>query len=429
LNRRVLRLGAIVGAAALSTLAIAPAFAAARGTSQATAQSLKLSIAGNSVIAQQTASSNDGTTETVTDNSTVPTLASVLPNNNLLGVGVAPQAAVAKPDGTSYACAGIAGTGGGIVTVGGSSCNLNGEPLTIDLAHLNLGNVILGNNSAIGSALNSIPGLGALLTQLGASLTDAVNAISGGLASTPLGEIKIGGSLSAIEADCKADPDAATGGAHLVDSSGGSNSTPISVTLPGVAQPIVLLNLPANPPPNTPLVVKLDTVTQSLIDGLKVELTTALQGALANAGLQSLLQTIQDQVITVLVANLQPVLQAVQDNLLNIMLNKQVVSDGGKKIEVTALTLDVLPAAQQFAGFSLISGEIGKVSCGPNTRINTPVAPTPTPTDNEKPPTVVDSGVAGQADHTARDVLAATAALMLLAGTAGLIGYRRMLTK
>jgi hypothetical protein len=417
-----------VGAAALSTLAIAPAFAAATGTSQATAQSLTLSIAGNSVIAQETEASNDGTTETVTDNSTVPTLADLLPDNNLLGVGVAPQAAVAKPDGTSYACAGIAGTGGGIVTVGGSKCDLNGEPLTIDLAHLDLGDVILGSDSALGSALSGP--LSPILQPLGVALNQVVTALSNGLAGTPLGEISIGGSLSAIEANCQADPDAATGDARLVDSSGGSNDTPISVTLPGVADPIVILNLPANPPPNTPAVVKLDTVTQSLIDGLKVELNTAVQGALAGLGLGSALQSVQDQVVTVLVANLQPLLQAVQDNLLNIMLNKQVSSDGGKKIAVTALTIDVLPAAAQFAGAALISGEIGKVTCGPNARINTPNPPTtPTPTDNEKPPTVVDSGVAGQADHTARDVLAATAALMLLAGTAGLIGYRRMLTK
>jgi hypothetical protein len=421
----VLRFGAIVGAAALSTLAIAPAFAAASGTSQSSAQSLKLSIAGNSVIAQQTEATNDGSDETVTDNSTVPKLADLLPNNVLLGAGVAPQSAVAKPDGTSYACAGIAGTGGGIVTVGDTACNLNGEPLTIDLANLDLGNIILGTNSALGSALAP---LDVLLTPLGKGVTDLVNALSGGLAGTPLGEIKIGGSLSAIQASCQADPDSATGDTRLVDSSGGSENTPISITLPGVADPIVLLNLPANPPKDTNLLINLDTVTQTLIDALKVELNTAVQGALAPLGLGALLQTVQDQVVTVLVQNLQPLLQAVQDNLLNITLNKQVSSDGGKKISVTALTLDVLPAAAQFTGSSLISGEIGKVTCGPNTR--TVVTPTtPTPTDNEKPPTVVDSGVAGQADHTARDVLAATAALMLLAGTAGLIGYRRMLTK
>lgn len=427
MNRRMLRFGAIIGAATVSTLAIAPAFAAAT-VSQATAQSLTLNIAGNSVIAQETAASNDGTSQTVTDNSTVPTLADLLPANNLLGAGVAPQAAVAKPDGTSYACAGIAGTGGGIVTVGNSSCNLNGEPLTIDLAHLDLGNVILGTDSALGAALAGP--LAPILDPLGTTLNQVVTALSAGLAGTPLGEIGIGGSLSAIEGSCQADPDAATGDARLVDSSGGSNATPISATLPGVADPIVLLNLPANPPPNTSVFLDTSVVTQSLIDALTVELNTAVQGALAGIGLGVLLQQVQDQVVTVLVTNLQPLLDAINDNLLNIVLNKQVSSDGGKKIEVTALTIDVLPAAAQFAGSSLISGEIGKVTCGPNARpIVTPPSTTPTPPDNTKPPTVVDAGVAGQADHTARDVLTATAALMLLAGTAGLIGYRRMLTK
>ena len=42
---------------------------------------------------------------------------------------------------------------------------------------------------------------------------------------------------------------------------------------------------------------------------------------------------------------------------------------------------------------------------------------------------MVDSGLKGHEDHTARNVLGATAALMLLAGTAGLMGYRRMLNK
>ena len=357
----------------------------------------------------------------------MPTLADLLPANNLLGVGVAPQSAVAKPDGTSYACAGIAGTGGGIVTVGNSACELNGEPLTIDLAHLDLGDVILGDQSALGSALAP---LSVILQPLGVGLNQVVTALSDGLAGTPLGEITIGGSLSAIEASCQADPDAATGDTRLVDSSGGANATPISVTLPGVDDPIVLLNLPANPPPNTEVVVELDQVTQTLITALNTELNTAVGGALAPLGLGAALQTVQDEVVTVLVENLQPLLQAVQDNLLNITLNKQVSSDGGKKIAVTALSIDVLPAAAQFAGSSLISGEIGKVTCGPNTRAVTPPSPTnPTPTDNEQPPTVVDSGVRGQADHTARNVLTATAALMLLAGTAGLIGYRRMLTK
>jgi hypothetical protein len=73
------------------------------------------------------------------------------------------------------------------------------------------------------------------------------------------------------------------------------------------------------------------------------------------------------------------------------------------------------------------------VTCGPNARI----APSGEAGSPNQPgtgnlpdiPTVVDSGMAGHADHTATYVLGATAALLLLAGTAGLAGYRRMLTK
>jgi hypothetical protein len=430
----MLRFAAIIGAATVSTLAVAPAFAAA-ATSQATAQSLQLSIAGNSAISQKVTATNNGSGEVKNNANTLPTLASVLPNTNLLGVGVAPQQAGANSDGTSFACAGIAGTGstGAIVNVGKSACNIDGSPLTIDLASLDLGSVLLGDG-AITTALNNIPGIGAILQTLGVQLTQLVAQISDALEPTPLGEITLGGSLSAIEGACTANPDAAQGDTHLVDTSGGSNATPIAATLPGVQGPIVIANLPANPPPNTHVLVDLDTVTQTLVTALTTEIETVLQGQLANAGLGAALQTIQDQLLVPLVAQLQPLLQALQDNILDITLNKQSKGDSGRSIDLTALDLQVLPAASQFTGSSLISGQIGHVTCGPNTRATTtPTTPNNpnNPKNPNKPdvPNVVDSGLAGHEDHTARNVLGATAALMLLAGTAGLMGYRRMLNK
>lgn len=415
----------------MSALAVAPAFAAAH-VSQASAQSLQLSIAGNSAVSQKITATNDGATENRTDGSTVPTIASVLPNNNLLGVGVAPQQAGANSDGTSYACAGIAGTGGGIVKVGNSSCDLNGKPLTLDLGSLDLGDVILGSDSALGTALQP---LNALLDPLGKTVNQVVTAVSSNLAGTPLGQIKLGGSLSAIEGSCTANPDKATGDTRLVDSSGGANATPIGITIPdgkGGTQTITLVNLPANPPPNTHVLVDLDKVTQTLIDAIKVELDTAVAGALKSLGLGDVLQQVQDQVVTTLVANLQPLLKPLQENVLDITLNKQSTGDEGRSIDVTALDLQVLPAAKQFTGSSLISGVIGHVTCGPNSRVITPNPEAPqNPESPALPdvPTVVDSGLAGHQDHTARNVLGATAALMLLAGTAGLVGYRRMLNK
>jgi len=433
LKRRVLRFGASIGATTVATLAVAPAFAATT-VSQSSAQSLQLSIAGNSAVSQKVTASNDGTTETRNDASTVPTIASVFPGNNLLGAGVAPQQAGANKDGTSYACAGIAGTGGGIVKIGNSSCDLNGKPLTLDLATLDLGDVVLGTDSALGSSLQPLQ---AVLDPLGKSVNQVVTAISGNLAGTPLGQIKLGGSLSAIEGSCTASPDGATGDARLVDSSGGSNATPISVTLPdgkGGTQALTLVNLPANPPKNTHVPVDLDKVTQTLVTALNVELDTAVGGALKDLGLGGALQQVQDAVVKQLVDNLRdPLLKPLQDNILDITLNQQSLGDGGKSVSVTALDLQVLPAAKQFAGSSLISGQIGHVTCGPNSRVAAPTTPaaqvSPPKAAVPKVPTVVDSGMAGHADHTARNVLGATAALLLLGGTAGLMGYRRMLHK
>lgn len=432
MKRRMLRGAAVIGAATVSALAVSPVFAAA-ATSQASAQSVNLSIAGTDAISQLITATNDGSGEVLSSNDTLPTLASLLPPNNLIGAGVAPQTAHANGDGTSYACAGIAGTGGGIVTVGNSSCNIDGTPLTIDLANLSLGSgdVLLGSSTIVDALPQAlVDALNLISAQL---LGQVVTAVSDGLASTPLGDISVGGTLSAIEAVCTADPTSATGTAHLVDSSGGSNDTPIGVTLPdgtGGTQNVVLLNLPANPPANTHVLVNLDTVTQTLIDAITVELNTAVGGALSPLGLGALLQQVQDAIVVTLVQNLQPLLQPLQDNLLDITLNKQSTGDNGRSVDVTALDAQVLPAAQQFTGASLISGALGHVTCGPNTAATT-TTPTPTPTEPSAPevPTVVDAGVAGHADHTARNVLIATTGLLLLGGSVGLAGYRRMLVK
>lgn len=432
MKRRVLRFGAIIGAVAVSTLAVAPAFAAA-ATSQATAQSIQISIAGQDAVSQKVTATNDGSGETKNSADTVPLLADVLPANNLIGAGVAPQDATANSDGTSYACAGIAGTGGGIVQVGNSACELNGQPLTIDLANLDLGNALIGDAGALTSALNSLPGIGDLLTTLGVNLNELVGQISTAVNGTPLGEITIGGSLSVIEASCTANPDAAQGDARLVDSSGGSADTPIGLTLPNVGE-VTLLNLPANPPPNTKAVTQLDVVTQTMVTALNQELDTVIQGELAGLGLGDALQTVQDEIVEQLVLQLQPLLQPLEQYLADITLNKQTVGDGGRSIQVTAFDAQLLPAAQEAIGDSVISGELGKVSCGPNTRFTAPPGDDANPPADDDPdlpdvPTVVDSGVAGKSDHTARNILGATGALMLLAGTAGLVGYRRMLDK
>ena len=94
-------------------------------------------------------------------------------------------------------------------------------------------------------------------------------------------------------------------------------------------------------------------------------------------------------------------------------------------IEVTALELKLL-------GTNVL--DLARSNCGPNARTTTPSGGGNTsnphnPGKNPHVPNVVDAGLQGHSDHTARNILAGTAALMLLAGSAGLVGYRRMLNK
>ncbi len=404
-----LRAGAVIGAVSLAALAASPAFAA-DPVSQATAQSLQLSIAGNTGISQIVTATNDGTSQTKNDASTIPTIAGVLPGNNALGAGVAPQDAGANANGTSYACAGIAGTGGGIVHTGNTACNINGAPLTLSLGSLNLGTATLDPASALGAALKPLTGtvLDPLIQQLQQAL---LTPLTSALSSSPLGSVQLGGTLSAIEATCAATPTKATGDTHLVDTQGGSANTPITATIGG--QKVTLVDLPANPPANTHLLVHLDTVTQTLIDAIKVQLNNTLAGpstgtplAALATGLGTGLQTLQDSLITQLVKQLQPALQPLQKNVLDVTLNKQVVSDGGRKIDVTALDLQVLPAASSFTGSSLVSGQIGEVTCGPNAGRQVASTPQgngkPVPQQHHHPaapqggvPTAVDAGVSG----------------------------------
>lgn len=431
MNRRVLRFGAIIGAAAVSTLAVSPVFAAAP-VSQADAQSLVLAVAGQSAVTQTFKTSNDGTTETTNDASTLPPLAGVIPFNNAVKLGVAVQNAKANKDGTSYACAGLAGTGGGLVTVGTESCNLEGGPLSLDLADLNLdlGN-LLGGPGAITTALNNI--LSGPLTGIANALTGVVTPLTQALSGAGL-DIKLAGGLSVVEASCVANPTKATGKAEILDSSG-NGAIPITLTI-GNQAPITLINLdvdlPAQPG-GTDILVKLDKLTAALLTAVQTQVSTIVQGQLSGIT-DNLIKPITDlliqPIITQLVNALEPVLTAVSGNLLEIKVNDVTYGDAGRSVKATALKVKVLGALAPFLnGAGLVDATIGKVSCGPNRAVvNTP---TPTPTPTEEPPgtpTVVDSGLSG-ADSTTRDVLIATTALMLLAGSAGLIGYRRMLTK
>jgi hypothetical protein len=427
-NRNVFKIGAAAGVIAVAALAAGPALAASSIVSQASAQSLDLSIGGTSVISQQIAATNTGSGEKKSSDDTLPDVAHLLPTNSLLGIGAAPQdsgATVSGGKGHSYACAGIAGTGGGIVHTGTTSCDINGQPLTLNLGKLNLGNILVSADSTLGT----IPGISDLLNDLsGGVLNTLVTSLGTALAATPLGDIDLSGALSAIESTCTADPGTASGKVHFLDTSGAS--TPISITLPTVGK-LTLVNLPVNPPPNTHVLTNLNVVVNSLTAALGTELTTILNGKLDALGipLSALLTGQVATAVNTLVSGLEPLLKPLEQNVLDITLNKQPVPQASGTFKATALDLQVLPAAAALTGASLISGDIGTVSCGPDKRVSAPsTSPTPTPTatptTGHHVPTNVDSGLTGSQSH-ANEILAAVAALLALAGAGGTLAYRR----
>jgi len=441
--RRGLRMGAALGAASLTVLVCGPAFAA-DPTSHATAQSLNLEVAGTPAVSQNITADNDGSGEQKTGDDTLPTIAGVLPENNLLSAGVAPQDAGANDDGTSWACAGIAGQGStGVVTTGDGGCSIDGQPVTLDLANLSLGDQLLDTDSVVGDALGNIEALDTVLDQITGGVSDALNQAT---AAIP---ISLTGSLGVVQAECSATPTSAEGDSFLANTEGDSN--PIILTVGDT--PITLVDLPVHPDVNQKVVSGLDGVTQAIIDAVNVELGSALQDT-PGADLLDLLPvdvtlaTIQTQLIASLTEALQPVLQPLEDNVLDITLNKQTTGDIGRSIDVTAIDLQVLPAAQQFLDVPLISGQLGHVTCGPNTaRTTTPPTGQPgdpaDPADNGQPPApgtgnppaadpdlpvAVNAGVEGES-HDGRDALILGLGGLALAGTAGTVVYRRFAAK
>jgi len=99
---------------------------------------------------------------------------------------------------------------------------------------------------------------------------------------------------------------------------------------------------------------------------------------------------------------------------------------------VTALDLQVLPAAQQFAGFPLAAIAIGNVTCGPSGRVTPPTTAPPSDTATPAVPTFVPAGEAGSAAARTDDnglngaiAMGALGALAVVSGGVGVAAYRR----
>lgn len=404
---------AFTAVAGISTLAFAPAAMAAGTVSQAEATAANISIAGQGQGTGTVKATNDGTGENKTGQ-LKPALGDTLLPNLGVNAGVLYQDAKAdvdNGDGISAACAGLAGDGASLVEIGKGNCLEGGDNLNFELADLAL------DPLSVAGPASPLSGLNALTVEALRPVTEQINAgIKQVLTQAGLNATLEAG---AVQAWCTATPDSVDGNGEV------TNPLRLVVDVPGDGKNFVV-NIPVTTAPNQKIVSDLDGLTQAVIDGLKVQLGTMLQNRLEPITLPAGegLQQVQDQIIKNVVTGIQPVLDALEDNVLDGTINKQVRTD--HTIEVTALDLQVLPAAKQGLGFSAVSLEIGHVKCGPNSRVAAPAAAKPANKPEQALPAVPTKVTSGADDLVSAraTVLGAAGALLLLAGAGGVMRRR-----
>lgn len=410
--RSHLRLASAIGAATLSVVAVAPAMAAAP-VAQAGANAVTLSVAGNANGSGDATATNDGTTETKTGQETPPV--SVLGGQQLLNVGVLAQQATAAVDGTSAACAGLAGNGGSVVNIGDSSCLDPGDQADATLGSLDLTGMVVADPGSALAPLNQVTG--PILAELTPVINQAVDEVR-----AQFGDLGLVAGFGAVEGRCTARLGSADGDATLANAG-------IRVVLPdGAPQAeLVLLDLPVNPPPNTHLTTNLSDVLDMISEALRTNLNNSLDGA--GADLNLLIDAFQDNIVTAIRQDVEGNLAPLEQNLLDIVLNKQI-RPTNDSIKVRALDLTVLPVLEEQLDAALLNLQIGNAACGPSGRIEAvagppPAEPTALPTAvsagrASAPGTVLPSGD----DHTNAIVLGAFA--LLVASGAGFVSFRRL---
>lgn len=401
--------------AALSTVAIigvttAPAMAA-EPAAEASATAAILTIAGSPVDSGQFTVVNDGKEQTATGTNS-PEVADVLSNQSNVSVGVLYQdatTAVADGRGTSRACSGVAGTGAVVAEVGDGSCLTGGDAVTLLPGTVNLGDAQLIQSNILNPLTQPLnDALGPLVSQLTTPLSDVVNQVLGGLGNLGI----VIESAGAIQSTCQATSTSASADSNIADLRG-------YVTVAG--KEIEILDLPVGDiAPNTEVVTNLDDVVDAVLVGVDQQLTNGLNGALQP--LTALLPYV-GQINDLVIAQLSSQLAPVRDNILSLTLNKQS-QPSANSIEVTALDLQVLPAASQFIGTSFASLELGKAFCkGGVADVDTPTPPTttpnPTPPSDPTPavPVSVPAGSAGETEVPWGPV--ALGGMAVLAGGAG----------
>ncbi len=407
--RSHLRFATIVGAFALSTVAVTPAMAAAP-VSQSGANAINVSVAGNGQGSGDATATNDGSKETKTGDAAPPV--SVLQGGPVTA-GALAQEATARSNGTSAACAGVAGPGGSVAQIGDSSCLNPGEAVNTTLGTLDLsGLVAFDPASALGPA-NALTQ--PVIDQIAALLTQVQGASAG-----QFDELGLSAGFGVVEGRCTAAPGTAEGSATLVDAG-------IKLSVPG--KTLTLLSLPLHPAPNTHYATDLSDVLDLIVDGVEADLNDSFDGQAAP--LKAALAPIREQIIANVRSQLEENLAPLEANVLDITLNQQVRTDGA--IKVRALDLKVLPALEDQLDASLAELQIGNAACGPSGRVVTsaPAAAAAPPKATGLPKAVsagyenVPAKYATPEDRSTTTVVLGAFALLVSLG-AGLVTFRRL---
>ena len=414
--RSHLRIAAsVIGAAAISSLALAPALAATV-VSQSGANAITLQVAGNGQGTGNVTATNDGSKESTTGETTPPI--SVLKGQQVLNAGVLAQQATARADSTSAACSGLAGNGGSVAQVGDSSCLTPGTPVSAGLGSLDLSKLVVADPASALAPLNDLAA--PILAQVQGPLTDAVNqAVE--QARGQFGDLGLTAGFGVVEGRCTAGPGTASGSATLADAG-------VKLQVPG--RTLTLLDLPVDPAPNTHLTTNLSQVATLVLDAVRTDLTNSLDGQAA--GLTAVTDAIQQQIVDNVLTQVEGNLAPLEQNVLDITLNQQV-RPTDDSIKVRALDLKVLPVAQEQLGAPLVDLQVGNAACGPAGRIVPQQQAAPPAAPKPATPTAVSAGLeslpgqhAAQRDSSAKAIaLGAFAVLSITA--AGFLTRRRWL--
>lgn len=191
MTRTSLRRRAGVVLAATTALVLLWTGPASADTSRASAIAASLVLAGGGVASSgQVAADHDGQTGTSTGDS-APALG-VLGSQTLITSGALVQKAVARPDGTSAACAALVGAGGGITIGADGACTVVKGTGGVRIRLLGVGGVSLGEITA--DALSSqCTATSAGVTTASAALANAKATVvlPIALAANPVGGVSV----------------------------------------------------------------------------------------------------------------------------------------------------------------------------------------------------------------------------------------------